>query len=193
MGFVLGDGDFDGGRGRTRFNTQLLKVLCYGKDWTSACWRAVSWGNSSFCFQRMQVSPMAQQNWGIGHPPPLPLPGDPFSWIFSFFWVLSLLLSPAQPGDPLPTSPLVLWNVFAFPVLSCLQWLPHAYPHPYSHLPGAVCLSSAPFLSRMWEYLKSHKDLVIPAPLLLNKTWLGYKAEEILGSEGRFIASLIHV
>lgn len=43
------------------------------------------------------------------------------------------------------------------------------------------------------EYLKSHKDLVIPTPLLLNKTSLENEGEGVLGSEGRFIASVIDV
>lgn len=37
----------------------------YGKDWTSASWGDVSWGDSCFCCQRIQVSPMSQQNWDI--------------------------------------------------------------------------------------------------------------------------------
>lgn len=65
MGFVLGGGDFDGGRGRMKFNTHLtliLKIVCMAKTELVPVVGDVSRGDSCFCCQRMQVSPVSQQN-----------------------------------------------------------------------------------------------------------------------------------
>lgn len=142
MGFVRGSGDFDEGRGRMKFNTHwtlILKILCMAKTELDPTGGMCLEGTAAFVSKGCKLSPMSQHNRDI---PPCCL--EILSPDF-FFWIL-LLLSPAQPGDSLSTWPLVLWNIFAFPVPSSLQWLPHAYLHPCFHLPGAVCLSGAPFL-----------------------------------------------
>lgn len=88
--------------------------------------------------------------------------------------------------------------------LPCPQLPPVTSPclhDPCSHLPGAVMsfLFTLMLLFSLicWMSHQPHKELVNPAPLVLEKTSLEYKAEdntkqwEILGSEERFIASVI--
>lgn len=122
-------------------------------------------------------------------------PGFPFSpgsFLSSFLQhSLEILLLPPHrcPGMPLPSPSLAPSSDIPLP--TWILALIHQQLSSLSAYPGA------PFLPCTWVCYQPSKELVTPAPLMLEKTSLEYEAEdnmkqwEVLGSEEIFIAPVI--